>query len=151
MTNMSIKLKITLPLVILLTISFSKVIVYANIPTISEVTSQDNDTIKLIVKASHSSPSSNHYVDEAQVDIDGSVKTFSLTAQSSTSFSLNLPLNISQANSIKVRVHCNQHGWSGWSNLKSGEPPPEEPGIPGYPVEALIIGLLIAIYIARTR
>ena len=142
MAAMSIKIRLLILLAVFTVASGFTHTVYATIPSISEVSSQENGDIVLVVKGSHSSPSSSHYVDEAQVDVDGNVQAFNLT-ESSTSYSLNLTLNISQYSTIKVRTHCNLHGWSAWSTLTAEETPDEDTGIPGYPTISIVLGLIL--------
>ena len=143
MVAMSMKSRLLSLLTALMVASCFSNAVNANIPSISEVTIQENGGIVLYVKGSHGSPSSSHYVDEAQVDIDGDVQVFNLT-ESSTSYSLTLALNISQAGTIKVRTHCNLHGWSAWVTLSKDEEPTDEgTWIPGFTAESMVLGLIL--------
>jgi hypothetical protein len=80
--------------------------------------------------------------------IDCCEKTFSQEPQSSTKFSIEITLNSSVEN-LEIRAHCTTHGWSKWAEFKE-EPEKEEPkGIPGFPYESVILGLLLSLLFLR--
>jgi len=93
----------------------------------------------------HNSPSSNHYVDSIEVEIDGKVEEITdQDPQSSASFSESKTLEDGEIGSIRVRAHCNIHRWSQWRTLELREDGGGGGGIPGFPLEALALGLLVS-------
>jgi desulfoferrodoxin (superoxide reductase-like protein) len=143
-------LRMTLP------ISF----VYGNVPSVLEVesTADGSDTV-LILEISHSSPSSNHYVDSVEVKADdGDNMVYDQDPQSSTRFSVEIVLEDTSPTKVEVRSHCTNHGWSTWKVLEleveepEPEPEPEEepetPGeIPGFGFESILIGVVISMLV----
>jgi len=121
------------------------------VPTVlslEEVRRGDDDV--LIIEVSHASPSSSHYIDSVEVEVDGEVFTIEdLGEQSSTVFTLGHILE-SSGTGIRVRAHCNLHGWSQWTQL-GDEPTDQGGGIPGFSYAAIFIGSTVYFMIARLR
>ena len=132
--------------VTILSLSLSLINVFADVPSVTELMIDMNGDL-LTIDIRHSSPSSSHYVDEIQVDIDGNVSVYDLTEQSSNTFNVNVTVDTDGASEIMVRAHCNVHGWSTWSILEGDEEPIEESdgGIPGYPPESVLMSLILVI------
>ena len=159
---MNTKRIIILPLVLLnliLPLSF----VYGNVPSVLRwrsvlevgVTAEGEGAI-LNLEISHSSPSSSHYVDSVEVRVDnGDEVAYAQDPQSSSRFSVEIVLEDTSRRArmccarIEVRSHCTSHGWSAWKVLELGDEEPEEKGggIPGFPVEALSLGLVIGLFL----
>ncbi len=145
---MNTKRIIILPLVLLgliLPLSF----VYGNVPSVLDVeVTVDGDDAIINFEISHSSPSSSHYVDSVEVRADdGDEVAYNQDPQSSTRFSVEIVLKNTSLTKIEVRSHCTSHGWSAWKVLELGDEEPEENGggIPGFPAEALSIGLVVGL------
>jgi desulfoferrodoxin (superoxide reductase-like protein) len=116
-------------------------LVFADVPSVLEITREEEggDTF-LVMDVRHGSPSSSHYVDVIEVEIDGKVeKLADLDPQTSTRFEERLAADPEA--SIRVRAHCNVHGWSPW--LSEGEEETHERrGIPGFPYGSVAIGVV---------
>jgi len=128
-------------------------IVYADVPTVVEleVETRGEDTV-LVIRVRHSSPSQTHYVYEIEVELDGKVEKIERDSQSAATFTVEHAVD-SEAADIRVRAHCTNHGWSRWKSL-TDEPSGGGGGIPGFPVEATAIGLVIGavlLWVARRQ
>jgi hypothetical protein len=128
-------------------------IVYADVPTVVELVLEirGEDTV-LVIRVRHSSPSQTHYVYEIEVEVDGKVEKIERDSQSATTFTVEQTVD-SKAADIRVRAHCTNHGWSRWKSL-TDEPSGGGGGIPGFPVEATAIGLVIGavlLWVARRQ
>jgi peptide/nickel transport system substrate-binding protein len=89
---------------------------------ISVSTEGENTLLNLEVK--HNDPTSSHYVDIIEVEIDGNIqRETGLTPQNTTQFTYQYDLGEVEYENVRVRVHCNLHGWSSWATL--GEQPQE--------------------------
>ncbi len=122
--------------------------VYGNVPSVLEVeATADGDDMVLGLEVSHSSPSSGHYVDSVVVrGDDGNEVVYDQDPQSSTRFSVEIVLEDASPTKVEVRVHCTSHGWSAWRVLGLGEEPEEKGGgIPGFPVESVVLGLAVGL------
>ena len=92
--------------------------VYADVPSILNVEPwiSGTDTI-LNITVRHSAPTSSHYIDLIQVDIDGTVNDINLDSQSTNPFIEQYIMGeLSGEPSVRVRAHCNLHGWASWSS-----------------------------------
>lgn len=120
---------------------------FANVPTIgkAEMKKEDNRTI-LLISISHSNPNTGHYVDMIEIDVDGTVTIVDdIEPQTSVDFEYEHDLGeLNGTPTIKVRAHCNLHGWSPWFEVKEEEE--EQSMIPGFPLEASAIGIIGASY-----
>ena len=145
---MNVKRGIIISLVLLgLTLPLS--FVYGNVPRVLEVEAMaDGDDTVLGLDVSHSSPSSGHYVDSVEVRVDdGDAVAYGQDPQSSTRFSVEIVLEDASPTKVEVRSHCTSHGWSAWKVLGLGDEEPDESGggIPGFPVEASVLGLAVGL------
>jgi desulfoferrodoxin (superoxide reductase-like protein) len=126
-------------------------VIHANVPTVLSLEEErrgDDDV--LIIEVSHSSPSSSHYIDSIEVEIGEEVFTIEdLGEQSSTVLTVEHILE-SSGKGIRVRAHCNLHGWSRWTELGE-EPTDQGGGIPGFSYAAIFIGLTVYFLFARHR
>jgi desulfoferrodoxin (superoxide reductase-like protein) len=124
---------------------------YANVPTVlsMEIETRGEDTV-LIIEVAHSSPTSTHFVGTAEVEVgDASLIHLDLVPQTSGTFTIEVELE-SLAESIRARVSCTTHGWSSWRRFTT-EDQDRGGGIPGFPVEAIALGLLAFGYKLRNR
>lgn len=125
-----------------LSCSSSVAMVSADVPMVLELTreSEGGETV-LKIEIRHGSPTSAHYVDIIEVDVDGEVKKVTVQEpQTTTTFTYSFKLGELEPSSVKVRAHCNIHGWSTWEAEKREE---DGGGIPGFPYESIILGLLL--------
>ena len=90
----------------------------ANVPTVLQVENISQDSMgEIRLQISHANPSSSHYIDLVEVDVNGQVTQFSQQPQSSDPFTVELELGQVQGTpNVRARVHCIVHGWSDWSN-----------------------------------
>ena len=117
--------------------------VYADVPGIVNVEPWIKGTETILnITIRHSSPTSSHYIDLIQVDIDGIVNDLNLDPQSANPFIVEYSLGeLSGEPSVRVRSHCNLHGWGGWSN------PQTIPEFPSWIILPLfLVGLYRAMY-----
>ena len=124
----------------------SVVMVFADIPTVLEFKREKVGADNILnLEIRHSSPSSSHYVDIIEVEIDGKVqKVNDLEHQTSTTFTYKYNLGKSQPAQLRVRAHCNIHGWSQW---RSEEKEEGGRGIPGFPYVSIILGIVFGVII----
>lgn len=125
-------------------------VVYANVPTISglEEVERGDDHV-LLIEVSHSSPSSIHYIDSVVVEAGEQVYTIGLSGQSTAVFVVEHVLE-SPGAPVRVRAHCNVHGWSQWRRL-GDEPTDGGEGIPGFGYAAMLVGLTVYLAAAHAR
>ena len=136
-------------LLVLAASMFPVMIGYANVPTVLslEIETRGEDNF-LIMEVAHSSPTSTHFVATAEIEVgDESVIHLDLIPQTSGTFTIEVELE-SMAESIRVRVDCTNHGWSSWKIL-STEEQDRGGGIPGFPIEAAAVGLMVASFLLR--
>lgn len=108
----------------------------ANIPGAPLVQSSYPSNGRIRVTITHSNPSSIHYVDLVEVNIDGQVKTFALQPQTNNTFTVELNLGpIQGMPQVMARAHCTIHGWSAWSYKIS---------IPEFPTTAITLFAALA-------
>jgi len=69
--------------------------------------------VRLLIR--HQNPSGGHYVDIVEIDVAGNIKSFNFQPQNFDPFMVDLYLQLQGSPNVKVRAHCNLHGWSGWS------------------------------------
>ena len=123
----------------------------AGVPSLLEATLlEEAGGLILSLEVRNNSPSSTHYVDTVEVVIDGgTAKTYDLAPQSSTTFSENINLGVSEASEVEVRVNCNIHGWSSVVNVGVDGNETEETvggsGIPGFPYGSVLLGVAISV------
>jgi len=144
---MRVKGLVNVGTLLLILICFSSLpMVFADVPSVLEITrEEDGGETFLVIGVRHGSPSSSHYVDLMEVEIDGKVeKLADLDPQTSTRFEVRLAVDPEA--SIRVRAHCNVHGWSPWLTEKEEETQ-ERGGIPGFPYESVIIGLVTGAFV----
>ena len=144
---MNVKWSIVILSLVLLGLTLPLSFVYGNVPSVLEIeATADGDDTVLGLEFSHSSPSSSHYVDSVEVRVDdGEKMVYDQDPQSSTRFSVEIVLEDMSPAKVEVRSHCTSHGWSAWRVLELGDEEPEEKGggIPGFPAEALALGLAV--------
>jgi hypothetical protein len=98
---------------ILLSVSFAKP-VSAIIPQVTnvDVWNSGGNTI-LNVTVFHDPENTLHHVDEIQVDVEGSIQTFPVEVQPTTTFTIPCNLGPIQGTpSTTIKAHCTVNGWS---------------------------------------
>jgi len=109
----------------------------ANVPTVLQIENISQDSMgRVRLQVSHANPTSSHYVDLVEVDVNGQVTQFNQQPQSSDPFTLVLDLGQVQGTpNVKARAHCNLHGWSDWSN---------QIPVPEFPATAIAVFMALA-------
>ena len=90
--------------------------VWADVPTILQMENLSQGSmgkVRLLIR--HQNPSGGHYVDIVEIDVAGNIKSFNFQPQNFDPFMVDLYLQLQGSPNVKVRAHCNLHGWSGWS------------------------------------
>ena len=133
-------------LVLILSCLSPAVMVFADVPTVLVITRvEEGDETFLEVEVRHSSPTQTHYVDVIEVEIAGKVeKIDGLEPQTTTKFTTKYKLEDTGASGVKVRAHCNIHGWSQWTIESTEEDEKGGSGIPGFPYGSIALGLTFA-------
>jgi desulfoferrodoxin (superoxide reductase-like protein) len=95
----------------------------ADTPAVLEIeVSTDVDTTELTITVRHNNPTSSHYVNKIDVEVDDDVQQITISeAQTSTQFTITHDIGQSEHQRVRVRANCNIHGWSSWKIL--GEQP----------------------------
>jgi desulfoferrodoxin (superoxide reductase-like protein) len=109
--------------------------VFADVPGVLSVDPWTDGTETILnITVRHFGPTSSHYVDMIQVDIDGTVENVNLDPQSINPFVMQYSMgDVSSEPSVRVRTHCNLHGWGSWT---------EPQVIPEFPSTLLILVIL---------
>lgn len=91
--------------------------VLADVPSVLNVDPWTNGTETILnITVRHSAPSSFHYIDTIQIDVDGTIENVNLDPQSTNPFVTKYNLGeVSGEPSARVRAHCTLHGWGSWS------------------------------------
>ncbi len=109
-------------LALLMTASFQIKLVLADVPTVESVEpwTSGTDTI-LNITVRHNSPTTSHYVNKVEVDVDGAIQNIDLPStpvQSAPTFVVQFNMGeLTTTPTVKARANCNLHGWSfSWSD-----------------------------------
>ena len=89
--------------------------VKADVPTLLNIEPWISGTETILnITVRHSAPTSSHYINIIQVDVEGTVNDVNLNSQSINPFIVqyNMGELISEP-SVRTRAHCNLHGWGG--------------------------------------
>jgi desulfoferrodoxin (superoxide reductase-like protein) len=109
--------------------------VLADVPGVLSVDPWTDGTETILnITVKHFGPTSSHYIDTIQVDIDGTVENVNLDPQSTNPFVMQYSMgDMSNEPSVRVRAHCNLHGWGSWT---------EPQVIPEFPSTLLMLVIL---------
>lgn len=109
---------VLLATVSVLTVSGATVIAVADVPDVLQIEDMSQGSMgKIRLQIRHLDPSSIHYIDMVEVDINGQFSKFNLQPQSANPFTVELDLGQFQGKpNVKARAHCIIHGWSAWSD-----------------------------------
>ncbi len=90
----------------------------ADVADILKIENISQDSIgKVRLEIRHSNPSSGHYINTVEIDIDGQIKEINLQPQDSNPFVVDFDLGEIQGTpNVRARANCNLHGWSAWSD-----------------------------------
>ena len=99
-------------------ISSVAVNVRADVPQVIQIENISQDSTGMIrLTIAHINPTGSHYVDTVEVDLNGQVTTRQLQPQSNNPFTIDIEAGqLQQQPNVRVRAHCNLHGWGAWSN-----------------------------------
>jgi len=127
--------------------------VFGDVPTVIKIEAlKEGGKTIFEIEIRHSSPSSSHYVDVIEVEVNERLdRVTDLEPQTSTTFMYKHDIGSVQYGNIRVRVHCNIHGWSGWESL-DGEP--EKPFFEtplGVVTMAGVIGVIVIVLLIVMR
>ncbi len=92
---------------------------YADVPDVLSTEPWTSGTVTFLnITVRHASPTSSHYVNRVEIDVDGTVKNVELTPpQVAPAFVLQYDMGeVTAMPTVQARAHCNIHGWSGWSD-----------------------------------
>jgi len=91
--------------------------VYADVPSILSVEPWTSGTETILnITVRHLGPTSNHYINTVQVEIDGVVNDLNLDPQTTDPFTVQYNMGeLNSEPSIRVRAHCIVHGYGSWS------------------------------------
>lgn len=119
--------------------------VEADVPKVLELIKETRESqTVLVISVRHNLPTSIHYIDTIDVEVDGELeKLKGLEPQKEVQFTVEFDI-LSGAENIRARAHCNVHGWSKWSSMEV-EGLSDRIGIPGFPIEATVIGLILVL------
>ena len=143
-----IRINDAMTVLLLATLFLPVVAVHANVPTVLSITRRiDSGNTLIDVKINHSDPTTNHYISQIALDLDGTTKTFTdLARVTTTEATYTLNIGATSPNTIKAQATCNLHGPSGWFTEAGGTTGgTTSSGVPAYPFEATIVGTLIAV------
>ncbi len=108
-------------LALLIIASFQIKLVLADVPNVESVEpwTSGTDTI-LNITVRHSSPTTSHYVNKVEVDVDGSIQNIDLPStpiQSAPTFVVQFNMGeLTTTPTVKAKANCNLHGPGDWSN-----------------------------------
>ncbi len=126
--------------------------VKADVPTVLSINQWKSsaDTI-LNITTTHASPSDSHFVDQIEVNVNGSVRVVTLSGQSTTTFLTQYNLGvITGTPSIGARAHCNVHGWSNWYGSTTSGSSGTNPDLSGIAIVGIaVIALIVIVLFAR--
>ena len=125
------------------------IISYANVPSMLNIKIEISgySTI-LILEVAYSNPTSTHFVNVDEVDF--SDEEFSLTLEPQTSGTFTVEFEVdSTPETLRARAKCTTHGWSQWRRFTITTENGGGGGIPGFPIESIVLGLITALIVYR--
>ena len=132
--------RIFLALLLVVLLSSPNIVVHANVPSVMSITRRTVGSNTIIdVKVSDSDPSSSHYISQINLDLDGTTKSFTDFTKATT-IEATYSCNITSTNpkTVKAQAVCIIHG-AGAFYTEGGT---GGGGIPAYPCESIILGVL---------
>jgi desulfoferrodoxin (superoxide reductase-like protein) len=119
--------------------------VYANIPSVISITRRNEGSNTIIdVKVNHADPSTTHYIAQINLDLDGTVKTFTdLTHATTTEVTYSLNIGSATPKTIKAQAVCVIHGPGAYFTEGGTAGTTSGGGVPAYPRESIFVGVLL--------
>ncbi len=138
--------KISLLILITLTLTIPATTVRADIPSVLSITRRTDSGNTLIdVLVRHADPTTNHYIMQINLDLDGTIQTFKdLPKATTTQYTFTLNIGSANPKTIKAQAVCNLHG-PGSYYTEGAAVTTTSGGVPGYPTEAVGAGILLAV------
>jgi desulfoferrodoxin (superoxide reductase-like protein) len=149
--------KAAIAILIITALALPATAVHANVPTMISITRRtDTSGNTLIdVKVNHADPTTNHYISQITLDLDGTTETFtSLTKTSAVEATYTLNIGKTTPKTIKAQATCNLHGPSAWfteSTTGGNTGGTSSGGIDAYPTAAVAVGAALAVTILLNR
>lgn len=132
----------------------STAVLLADVPTVLEIeaTMEGGDTV-LDLEIRHSSPSSTHYVDMIEVEINERLDRLTdIEPQTSTTFTYGHNIGTVGYETIRARAHCTVHGWSAWVHMDAQpEPPFIETPIGMATVAGAVVAVVVAVFLVLKK
>lgn len=131
-------------------VSLQTIVVFANVPSVLNITRRTNGTDTIVdVLVSHLNPSPTHYILQINLDLDGTIRSFTNLPKATTDVAT-YSLDIGSANPkvIKAQAVCNIHGPGAYFTEGGNTVASQSSGgggISGYPTEAIVGGLLLSV------
>jgi len=119
--------------------------VLGDVPSIQNIrTVTEGEKVVIIVEIRHNDPSSTHYVDIVDIDIDypppvhaALLRDIKVSRQTEATFTYQRVIDADpRYEAIAVRARCSTHGWSEWVDME-GQP---EPAFYETPLGMAVIG-----------
>ena len=133
-------------LLIFLILTIPAATVRADIPSVLSIarrTDSGNTYIDVLVR--HADPTTNHYILQINLDLDGTTQTFKdLPKATTTQYTFTLNIGSANPKTIKAQAVCNLHGPGPWYT-EGAAVTTSSGGLPGYPTESVAAGILIAV------
>jgi len=121
--------------------------VLADVPSTISITrrSEGGNTI-IDVKVRHADPSTSHYISQINLDLDGTVKSFTGLPKATAAEAI-YSLNIGPVSpkAVKAQAVCNLHGAGSYYSEAGTNGTGGGVGIPAYLIGALVIGALLGV------
>ncbi len=128
-------------------------VVFADVPSVLGIKqwASGTDTI-LNITVRHSSPTSSHYVNEVEVDLDGTVHDINLTSQSTVTFVVQSNMGeIAEEPTVRARAYCTIHRWSSWSNSERASGFSLNQLIPLLAIASILVIALVTVLLFRSK
>jgi desulfoferrodoxin (superoxide reductase-like protein) len=145
------RIKLTLAIFLFATLVIPAAVVYGNVPTVLTITRRIEGSNTLVdVRVSHADPTTSHYISQISLDLDGAIKSFTdLPKATTVEATYTLNLGTTNPKTIKAQAVCIIHGPSSWftegGTSNTGGSTQSGGGIPSYPTEAIIAGIMTAL------
>jgi len=121
------------------------IISYANVPSMLNIKIEiSGDSTILLLEVAHSNPTSIHFVNVVEVEIGDELSSLTLEPQTSGTFTVEVETD-SIPETLRARAKCTTHGWSQWRRFTTGTDNGSGSGIPGFPMESILLGLITAL------
>jgi hypothetical protein len=125
------------------------IISYANVPSMLNIKIEiSGDSTILLLEVAHSNPTSTHFVNVVEVELGDEELSLTLEPQTSGSFTVEVEVD-SIPETLRARSKCTTHGWSQWRRFTTDTENGGGGGIPGFPIESIVLGLITALIVYR--